>query len=428
MAGLTITEKIFMRAAGLEEPPVPGEEYLLKVDYAFGNDVTAPLAISQLLKHPEALKRLGRHLPLDRTAFFLDHFIPSPNLDAAETERMMRAFARQYGIPLFTGATHGIEHAYLPEAGLVLPGDVVAGADSHTCTYGGVGALSFGVGSTDLAMILTTGMVGIKFPEQWLFSLEGALQPWVDGKDLILYTIGQIGVKGAAGKTMEFTGSAAERLSMSCRLTMANMAIEAGATNGIFGADNVTYQYCEGRAQRAFNPVSSDPDAAYAKTVSVDVSAIEPQVAFPFLPENARPVSEAAKQNIAIQQVVIGSCTGGRLEDFEAAAKVLEGRHLHPDVRGIALPGTATIYLQLQDRGILRDLVKAGFNVSTPTCGPCLGAFYGLLAPGERAVATTNRNFNARMGHTGSEVYLANAAVAAASGVLGRIAHPKEVV
>jgi len=319
----------------------------------------------------------------------------------------------------------GIEHCLLPEQGLVGPGDLVIGADSHTCTYGGLGAFSTGVGSTDLAAAMALGETWLKVPESIKFVYHGALPRWVSGKDLILYTIGQIGVDGALYMAMEFTGPAIEGLSMDGRLTMANMAVEAGAKNGIVPPDEITRRYVEGRAKRPYTFYNSDPDARYTKVYEFDVSKLEPQVAFPHLPENTRPVSEAG--NVTIHQVVIGSCTNGRMEDLREAATVLKGHKVNDNIRLIVIPGTQDIYLQAMQEGIVEQFIKAGAAVSTPTCGPCLGGYMGILAKGERSLATTNRNFVGRMGDPESEVYLCNPAVAAASAVLGRIAAPWEV-
>jgi len=320
----------------------------------------------------------------------------------------------------------GIEHVMLPEMGLVLPGDLVVGADSHTCTYGALGAFSTGVGSTDLAMAMALGEIWLRVPESMRLVYEGELPPWVDGKDLILHTIGRIGVDGARYRAMEFAGPAVDALSVDSRLAMANMAVEAGAKNGIFAVDEKTRAWLEGKSSREPRVVASDTDATYASELSFDVSALEPQVAFPHLPSNARPVSQAGE--VEIDQVVIGSCTNGRLEDMEVAAKILAGRQVHPRVRAIVFPGTPAIVLEMVRRGWMETLIAAGAAVSTPTCGPCLGGHSGILAEGERAVSTTNRNFVGRMGHTGSEVYLAGPAVAAASAVTGRITDPREVM
>jgi 3-isopropylmalate/(R)-2-methylmalate dehydratase large subunit len=339
----------------------------------------------------------------------------------------VRQFARRFKITnYFEVGRMGIEHCLLPEQGLVLPGDMVIGADSHTCTYGGLGAFSTGVGSTDLAAGMALGECWFKVPESMKFIYHGKLRPWVGGKDLILYTIGDIGVDGARYRSMEFTGEAIENLSVEGRLTMCNMAIEAGAKNGIVPPDEKTKAYVEKRAKRPYQFYASDPDASYVEVKEYDVSQIEPQVAFPHLPENSRPVGEA--QGIELDQVVIGSCTNGRIEDLRIAAQIIKGRKVHPRLRVIIIPGTQEIYLQALREGILEAFVDAGAAVSTPTCGPCLGGHMGILAKGEKALATTNRNFVGRMGHPESEVYLSSPAVAAASAVTGTITSPEEVL
>jgi len=320
----------------------------------------------------------------------------------------------------------GIEHALLPEKGLVGPGDIVIGADSHTCTYGALGAFATGMGSTDIAVAMATGRIWMRVPETVRFVYTGELQPWVSGKDLILRTIGEVGVSGALYRSMAFTGPVVDRLSMDGRLTMSNMAIEAGGKAGLFGVDDTTRAYIEGRVQRPYTVYEADQDAAYVKTVEINVTGMEPQVAFPHLPENARPVSEAS--DIKIDQSVIGSCTNGRLEDLRVAAEILKGKKVHQDVRCIILPGTQQIYLDALREGLVEAFIEAGAAVSTPTCGPCLGGHMGILAAGERAVSTTNRNFRGRMGHVDSEVYLASPAVAAASAIAGYIVAPQEVL
>ncbi|MEW6459411.1 MAG: 3-isopropylmalate dehydratase large subunit, partial [Bacillota bacterium] len=363
----------------------------------------------------------------DRVYLVPDHFTPNKDIKSAEQAKEMREFARRQGLTYyFEVGRMGIEHCLLPEQGLVGPGDVIIGADSHTCTYGALGAFATGVGSTDLAAAMALGETWFKVPESVKFVYEGELPEWVGGKDLILYTIGDIGVEGALYQAMEFTGPAIANLSMDGRFTMANMAIEAGAKNGIIAPDIRTLEYVQGRTIRPFELFASDPDAVYARTITYDVSKIEPQVAFPHSPDNTRPVTEAGR--VDIDQVVIGSCTNGRMEDLRLAARVLERRRVHAGVRLIVIPGTQEIYRQAMEEGLLAIFIQAGAAVSTPTCGPCLGGHMGVLARGERAVATTNRNFVGRMGHPESEVYLTNPAVAAASAVLGRIAHPGEVV
>ncbi len=418
---MTITEKILARAAGRDRV-APGELISARVDAVLGNDITAPLAIREFEKIG-----VDRVFDPDRVYLVPDHFTPNKDIKSAEQAKEMREFARRQGLThYFEVGRMGIEHCLLPEQGLVGPGDVVIGADSHTCTYGALGAFATGVGSTDLAAAMALGETWFKVPESVKFVYEGELPEWVGGKDLILYTIGDIGVEGALYQAMEFTGPAIAHLSMDGRFTMANMAIEAGAKNGIIAPDLRTLEYVHGRTRRPFEIFASDPDAAYARTVTYDVSKLEPQVAFPHSPDNTRPVSGAGR--VDIDQVVIGSCTNGRMDDLRLAARVLARRQVHPHVRLLVFPGTQEIYRQALDEGLLSIFIQAGAAVSTPTCGPCLGGHMGVLARGERAVATTNRNFVGRMGHPESEVYLTNPAVAAASAVLGRIAHPGEVV
>jgi 3-isopropylmalate/(R)-2-methylmalate dehydratase large subunit len=355
-----------------------------------------------------------------------DHFAPNKDIKSAEQCLAMRRFARQQALPHYYDVGRmGIEHVLLPEQGLVVPGDVVVGADSHTCTYGALGSFATGMGSTDIAVTMATGRTWMRVPETIRIVYSGELQPWVDGKDLILYTIGQIGVSGARYKAIEFAGPAVDALSMDGRFTMANMAIEAGGKAGLFAVDDATRAYVDRRASRPYQVFEADADAAYIEVIEIDVGRIEPQVAFPHLPENARPVGEAGQ--VAIDQVVIGSCTNGRLEDLQVAAKVLRGRQVHPDVRCIVIPGSQQVYLDAVREGLAEIFLEVGAIVSTPTCGPCLGGHMGVLAAGERAVSTTNRNFRGRMGHPDSEVYLAGPAVAAASAVAGVITHPEDL-
>ncbi len=418
---MTMTEKILAAHAGKKEVK-PGELIKARVDLVLGNDITAPVAIKEFAK-------IGTDQVFDRERIALvpDHFTPNKDIKSAEQAKILRDFARQYGIVhYFEIGRMGIEHCLLPEQGLVGPGDLVIGADSHTCTYGALGAFSTGVGSTDMAAAMALGEVWLKVPPSLRFHYYGSLPPWVGGKDLILYTIGQIGVDGALYSAMEFTGEAVSALTMDDRFTMANMAIEAGAKNGIFPVDEKTLAYIEGRLKRSYKVYQSDPEAEYAKEYEFDVSRLEPQVALPHLPENVRPVSEVT--GVYIDQVVIGSCTNGRIKDLREAAEILKGRKVHPEVRLIVIPGTQEIYLQALQEGLVAIFIEAGGVVSTPTCGPCLGGHMGIMARGEKAVATTNRNFIGRMGHPESEVYLAGPAVAAASAVKGRIAHPKEVL
>lgn len=419
--GMTITEKILAAHAGLEHVE-PGQLINAKVDLALGNDITAPLAIQEF-------KKLGLKKVFDpeRVVLVPDHFTPAKDIKSAEQAKILRDFAREQGLAhYFEIGRMGIEHCLLPEAGLVGPGDLVIGADSHTCTYGALGAFATGVGSTDLAAAMATGELWFKVPETILFRYHGKLKPWVGGKDLILYTIGQIGVDGARYMAMEFTGETIAELSMDGRFTMANMAIEAGAKNGIFHVDEKTIDYIQGRLKRDYHIYESDADARYAREIDIDVTSIEPQVALPHLPENAKSVKEIGE--IKIDQVVIGSCTNGRLEDLRIAAQILKGQKVHPEVRLIIIPGTQKIYADALEEGLISIFIAAGAAVSTPTCGPCLGGHMGILAKGEKAVSTTNRNFVGRMGHPESEIYLAGPAVAAASAVKGRIAAPEEVV
>ncbi len=418
--GSTLTEKILARHTGKDRVE-PGELIRARVDLALGNDVTAPLAI-------ESVRRLGIREVFDRERIALvpDHFTPNKDIRSAEQARTMRDFAREYGIAhYFEVGRMGIEHVLLPDEGLVVPGDLVIGADSHTCTYGALCAFSTGVGSTDLAAAMISGEVWLKVPETLRIVLTGTPRRWVEGKDVILHIIGTIGVDGALYRAMEYAGDGISRLPMAWRFTIANMAIEAGAKNGIFPYDAVTKAYVAGRAKRPPAAVAADPDARYADELGVDLAALEPQVAFPHLPENTRPISEVGV--IPIDQVVVGSCTNGRIEDLRSAAGVLQGRKVREGVRMLVFPATQEIYLQAVREGLAEIFVTAGAALSTPTCGPCLGGHMGILAKGERAVATTNRNFVGRMGHPESEVYLSNPAVAAASAVLGRIGSPEEI-
>ena len=416
----TITEKILAAHAG-RDTVVPGELINVRIDMALANDITAPIAI-------DLFEKSGVESVFDpeRIALVPDHFVPNKDIKSAIQVQTMRTFAKKYHIKhFFELGEMGIEHALLPEQGLVLPGDVVIGADSHTCTYGALGAFATGVGSTDIAAAMITGEVWFKVPESIKLTYNGQLTQWVTGKDLILYTIGDIGVDGATYKAMEFTGDAINDLPVADRMTMANMAIEAGAKNGIIAPDESTLDYVRPRAKRPFECYTSDPDAQYAESKTYDVSGIEPQVAFPYLPDNTRGISEVG--TVPIQQAVIGSCTNGRIEDLRLAASVLNGHTINDNIRLIIIPATPTIYRQAMEEGLLEVFLSAKGIISPPTCGPCLGGFMGILGPGERAVATTNRNFVGRMGHSSSEVYLANPAVAAASAVLGRIGSPEEL-
>lgn len=419
--GMTMTQKILAKHAGLDKV-VPGQLIKAKVDMVLGNDVTSPVAIKEFEK-----LGLDRVFDVNRIALVPDHFTPNKDIKSAEQANVIRKFAKKYGIVnYFEVGRMGIEHALLPEQGLVGPGDVVIGADSHTCTYGALGAFSTGIGSTDMAAAMATGEAWFKVPQAIKFDLKGKLNKWVSGKDVILYIIGMIGVDGALYMSMEYTGEGLKSLTMDDRFTIANMAIEAGAKNGIFDVDEETLNYVKGRAKRPYEVFKADEDAEYEKIYEIDLSSIRPQVAFPHLPENTRPIDEA--RGVKIDQVVIGSCTNGRIKDMEEAYQILKGRKVHPDVRLIIFPATQEIYLESLKRGYIEEFIKAGAAVSTPTCGPCLGGHMGILAKGERALATTNRNFVGRMGHPESEVYLASPAVAAASAVAGYIEDPEVVL
>jgi 3-isopropylmalate/(R)-2-methylmalate dehydratase large subunit len=419
--GMTITQKIL--AAHADKNHVePGELILAKCDMVLGNDITAPIAISEFEK-AGAEKVFNK----DKIALVPDHFVPNKDLKSAEQCKVVRDFARKHNIThYFEVGKMGVEHALLPEQGLVLPGEVVVGADSHTCTYGALGAFSTGIGSTDMAAAMILGKVWFKVPESIKFVLQGKLQPYVSGKDIILFIIGKIGVDGALYKSMEFTGDAVYSLSVDERLTITNMAVEAGAKNGIIEPDEKTIEYVKMRSNRPHTIYRSDSDANYTEVYEFDAGEIAPQVALPHLPENA--VSARDVSDIQIDQVVIGSCTNGRIEDMRQAAAILKGRKVHSYTRTIIIPATQDIYMQCIKEGLTEIFIEAGAVVSTPTCGPCLGGYMGILAKGEKAVSTTNRNFVGRMGHPQSEVYLAGPAVAAATAVKGRIASPEEVL
>ncbi len=416
---MTLAEKILAAHCGRKKV-VPGELINVKVDLVLANDITAPIAIKEF-------RRIGVKKVFDPKKIVMvpDHFVPNKDILSAEQAKLMREFALEQGLIYFEVGQMGIEHVILPEKGLVLPGDVVIGADSHTCTYGAVGAFSTGMGSTDIAAAMATGDIWMKVPPTIKFVYRGKLRKWVTGKDLILHTIGDIGVDGALYAAMEFTGEAIAALSMDSRFTMANMAIEAGGKAGIFQVDRKTLAYVKTRAQRPYKVYLPERNAEYARVIEYDVSHLEPQVAFPHLPSNTKPISKVGK--IKIDQAVIGSCTNGRLEDIQIAAKVLKGTKVHPHVRCIIIPGSQQVYLEALREGLVEAFINAGAVVSTPTCGPCLGGYMGILAAGERCVSTTNRNFVGRMGSTKSEIYLANPAVAAASAIAGRIAGPEEV-
>ena len=418
--GMTMTQKILAAHAGLAEVK-PGQLINAKLDQVLGNDITTPVAINEF-------EKAGFSGVFDnaRINIVLDHFVPNKDIKSAQQSKQCRQFAAKYDIVnFFDVGKMGIEHALLPEQGIVTAGDCIIGADSHTCTYGAVGAFSTGVGSTDMAAGMATGMAWFKVPAAIRFDLTGKLGPRVSGKDVILHIIGMIGVDGALYKSMEFTGPGVATLSMDDRLCICNMAIEAGAKNGIFPVDEVTIAYLTGRSRRPWTVFEADPDAEYEKTIHIDLSAIEPTVSWPHLPENTHTAKES--EGVAIDQVVIGSCTNGRLEDMQAAYEILKGRTIAPGVRGIIIPGTMAVYKACLQNGWLEAFIDAGCVVSTPTCGPCLGGYMGILAEGERCVSTTNRNFVGRMGHVKSEVYLASPATAAASALTGHITDPREV-
>ncbi|MBI5694354.1 MAG: 3-isopropylmalate dehydratase large subunit [Nitrospirae bacterium] len=417
---MTITEKILAAHCGKKEV-APGELINAKVDMVLANDITAPIAIKEFRKS-------GAKKVFDKTRIALvpDHFTPNKDINSAEQAKLLREFSKEHNLTnYFEVGRMGVEHALLPEQGIVVSGDVVIGADSHTCTYGALGAFATGVGSTDVAAAMITGEIWFKVPESIKFVYYGKLRKWVSGKDMILRTIGDIGVDGALYKAMEFTGETIDRLDMSGRLTMANMAIEAGGKNGIIVPDETTKAYEDSRAKRKPKYYKSDKTAVYVDIREYDCSKLEPQVACPHLPENTKGVSELT--NIKIDQSIVGSCTNGRIEDLRIAAKVLKGHKVHPDVRMIVIPATQAIYRQAMKEGLFDIFLDAQAAVSTPTCGPCLGGHMGILAKGEKAIATTNRNFVGRMGHPESEVYLSNPAIAAASAVLGRIGSPEEL-
>ena len=418
--GMTMTQKILAAHAGLESVRA-GQLIQAKLDLVLGNDITTPVAINEF-------EAAGFEKVFDksRIALVMDHFAPNKDIKAATQCKQCRTFARRFDIDnYFDVGEMGIEHALLPEKGLVAPGEAVIGADSHTCTYGALGAFSTGVGSTDMGAAMAVGYTWFKVPSAIKVNLTGALKPYVSGKDVILTLIGMIGVDGARYQSLEFAGPGVGNLTIYDRLTISNMAIEAGAKNGIFPVDDVTRAYVAGRVSRPWTAYEADDDAEYERVVDIDLSAVECTVAYPHLPENAHSAREG--RDIAIDQIVIGSCTNGQLPDMAAAAAVLKGRHLAKGVRGIVIPATMEVYRQCMKQGYTDIFLDAGCIVSTPTCGPCLGGHMGILAAGERCVSTTNRNFVGRMGHVESEVYLASPAVAAASGIAGHIAHPEEV-
>ena len=418
--GMTMTQKILAAHAGLESVSA-GQLIEANLDMVLGNDVTTPVAIHEMEKF-----NTKDVFDKDKIAMVLDHFTPNKDIKSAEHCKCVREYAAEHNITnFFDVGEMGIEHALLPEKGLVVAGDACIGADSHTCTYGALGAFSTGVGSTDMAAGMATGKAWFKVPSAIRFVLTGKPAKWVSGKDVILHIIGLIGVDGALYKSMEFTGDGIANLSMDDRFTMANMAIEAGAKNGIFPVDDKTIAYIKEHSKKAYTVYEADEDAVYDETYTIDLSTLKPTVAFPHLPENTHPIDEIG--DISIDQVVIGSCTNGRMEDMRIAAEILKGKKVKKGLRCIVIPATQAIYLQSMEEGLLKIFVEAGAIVSTPTCGPCLGGHMGILAAGEKAVATTNRNFVGRMGHVDSEIYLASPAVAAASAVTGKITCPCEI-
>ena len=416
--GMTMTQKILAAHAGMDHVEA-GQLIRANLDMVLANDITGPVAINEFEK-----AEFDHVFDKSKVSLVMDHFTPNKDIKSAEQCKQCRTFARRFDIDNFYDVGNmGIEHALLPEIGLVAAGDAIIGADSHTCTYGALGAFSTGVGSTDLAAGMATGQAWFKIPSALKFELKGSLPENVSGKDVILHIIGMIGVDGALYKSMEFTGEGVKSLSMDDRLCITNMAIEAGAKNGIFPVDEITEEYMKDRVNRPWTKYEADADAVYDKVYTIDLSALKPTVSFPHLPENTKTIDEVG--DIPIQQVVIGSCTNGRLSDMKIAAEILKGQHIHPDVRGIIIPATQQIYKDCIRLGYLDIFIDAGCVVSTPTCGSCLGGHMGILAAGERCVATTNRNFVGRMGHVDSEVYLASPAVAAASAIAGKISGPK---
>lgn len=418
--GMTMTEKILARHAGLDKVE-PGDLLICKVDLVLANDITAPPAIWEF-------EKIGQKnvFDKDKIALVPDHFAPNKDIKSAQMCKVMRDFAHEQKITnYFEVGRMGIEHALLPESGLIAPGEVIIGGDSHTCTYGALGAFGTGVGQTDVGASMASGETWFKVPQSIKVELKGKLPKYVKGKDIILTLISMIGVDGARYATLEFAGNIGE-LSIDDRFTICNMAIEAGAKNGIFPVDEITKEYLNGRVKRDYEIVHADADAVYEKVVVIDLDKLKPVVAYPHLPENVKDAEQA--KDITIDQVIIGSCTNGRISDLAQAAEVLKGRKVHENVRAIVIPATQSIYLEAMDKGYIKTFIDAGVAVSTPTCGPCLGGHMGIMAAGERAVSTTNRNFKGRMGHVDSEVYLSGAYVAAASAVMGRIAVPMEVL
>lgn len=418
--GMTMTQKILAAHAGLDSV-VAGQLIRADLDMVLANDITGPVSINEFEK-----AGFDKVFNKSKVSLVMDHFTPNKDIKSAEQCKQCRTFAKRFDIDNFYDVGNmGIEHALLPEKGLVAAGEAIIGADSHTCTYGALGAFSTGVGSTDLAAGIATGQAWFKIPEALQFHLTGKLQEGVSGKDVILHIIGMIGVDGALYKSMEFVGDGLAGLSMDDRLCISNMAIEAGAKNGIFMVDDITKEYMKGRVNREYKTYEPDEDAQYEKTYFIKLDSIKPTVSFPHLPENTKTIDEVG--DVKIDQVVIGSCTNGRISDMKAAADILKGKHIHDDVRGIIIPATQAVYKECIKEGYMDIFIDAGCIVSTPTCGPCLGGHMGILAEGERCVATTNRNFVGRMGHTKSEVYLASPAVAAASAIAGKIAGPADL-
>ena len=418
--GMTMTQKILARAAGVDSCRA-GELLMCKLNLVLGNDITAPVAINEF-------HRMGAVKVFDpaKIALIPDHFVPNKDIKAATLAKQMREFARaQHIVHYYEVGRVGIEHALLPEQGIVAPGEVIIGADSHTCTYGAVGAFSTGVGSTDMGVGMATGECWFKVPEAIKVVLTGKMKPWVSGKDVILHLIGEIGVDGALYQSLEFTGDGVKEIPMDGRLTIANMAIEAGAKNGIFPVDDVCREYLKGRVNREWTAFEADADAEYSRTVTINLNELDMTVSLPHLPENTRPARECRQ---TIDQVVIGSCTNGRISDMRVAAQILKGHKVSDHVRCIVVPGTQQVVKDCLKEGLVDIFIDADAIFTMPTCGPCLGGFCGVLADGERAVSTTNRNFVGRMGHTGSEIILASPAVAAASAIMGRVATPEEVL
>ena len=419
--GMTMTQKILAAAAGLEKVE-SGQLIEANLSLVLGNDITSPVAIKEMDK-----MKVEGVFDKDKIALVPDHFVPNKDIKSAEHCKRVREFARKNDITnYFEVGEMGIEHALLPEKGLTVAGDVIIGADSHTCTYGALGAFSTGVGSTDMAAGMATGKAWFKVPSAIKFNIVGKMDKWVSGKDVILHIIGMIGVDGALYKSMEFVGEGIKNLSMDDRFTIANMAIEAGGKNGIFPVDDLAIEYMKEHSNRPYTIYEADEDAVYDEEYTIDLSTLRPTIAFPHLPENTHTIDDI-KEDIVIDQVVIGSCTNGRIDDLRIAAKVLEGQHVKKGMRCIIIPATQKIYMQAMEEGLLKTFIEAGAVVSTPTCGPCLGGYMGILAEKERCVSTTNRNFVGRMGHVTSEIYLASPAVAAASAITGKISSPYEL-